>query len=99
MTWQTLLLAAFGVYYVSYSISDDKIDGPWGIFTRLRGVWTDPKDWKARGIRCVVCVSCWTALLWTLGLIGLDMVDPWQSWLVWFGLAGLSVVIARYWQR
>jgi len=99
MTWQTLLLSAFGVYYLSYSIASEDIDGPWSAFRRLRGVWTAPSDWKARGIRCVVCVSCWIALIWTLGLIGLGMIDPWQSWLVWFGLAGLSVVIARYWQR
>lgn len=99
MTWQTLLLSAFGVYYISYAISNEEIDGPWNVLKKLRGVWTDPKDWKARGIRCVVCVSCWIALVWTLGLIGLGAVDPWQSWLVWFGLAGIAIVIARYWQR
>ena len=99
MTWQTLILAAFGVYYVSYSISNEEIDGPFNGFKRLRGIWTDPKDWKARGIRCVVCVSCWIALVWTVGLVAIGSADVWQSWVIWFGLAGLSVVIARYWQR
>ncbi len=99
MTWQLLLLSAFGVYYVSYIIATESIDGPWNVLSRLRGLWTDDKDWKARGIRCVVCVSFWVALLWTFGLVGLGVVDPWQSWLVWFGLAGIAIVIARYWQR
>jgi hypothetical protein len=99
MTWQTLLLAAFGVYYVSYAISNDEIDGPWNVFKRLRGVWTDPRDWKARGIRCVVCVSCWVALLWTLQLLWMGAILWSDVAVVWLGLAGMSVVIARYWQR
>lgn len=93
------LVAALGVYYLSYSISNPEIDGPWDAFKRLRGIWTDQHDWKARGVRCVVCVSCWAALLWTIGLGLLGYIDVWAWPIVWLGLAGGSVIFARYWQR
>lgn len=99
MNWSVLTLAAFATYYLSYSISNDEIDGPWNAFKALRNVWTDPKDWKARGIRCIVCVSCWVALLWALLLGLLGYYDVWIWPIVWLGLAGASVVIGRYWQR
>jgi len=93
------IVGAFATYYLAYCISNEGIDGPWGVFSWLRGLWTDEHDWKARGVRCVVCVSCWSGLLVTIGLVLLGHVDPWNFPIVWLGLAGLSIVLARYWQR
>lgn len=95
----TYIIAAFATYYLSYSISNTEIDGPFNLFRRLRDVWTEPDDWKARGIRCVVCVSCWVALAVTIGLVLLGHADAWDWPIVWLSLAGGSVVLARYWQR
>lgn len=95
----TFLVASLGVYYLSYSISNPEIDGPWDAFKRLRGVWTDQHDWKARGVRCVVCVSCWAALLWSLQLLWMGSIVWSDVPIVWLGLAGGSVILARYWQR
>ncbi len=97
--WLIFIIASLATFYAASSISDEKIDGPWGAFRALRSLWTDPKDWKARGIRCIVCVSFWVALPIAVALI---VVGGWDAWLFplwWLGLAGASVMLDRYWKR
>ena len=99
ITLTDYIVATFGVYYLSYSISNPEIDGPWNILKKLRGMWTEQNDWKARGIRCCVCVSFWVGLAAALALTGFGFISVWACPVVWLGLAGGSVVLARYWQR
>lgn len=93
------IVATFATYYLSYAISNSEIDGPWNAFRRLRDLWTAPNDWKARGVRCVVCVSCWVGLLAALGLAATGRLAALDIPIAWLGLAGGSIVLARYWQR
>ncbi len=99
ITLTNFIVAAFAVYFLSFSISNPEIDGPWNMFKKMRDVWTQPNDWKARGIRCVVCVSFWVALPATITIALLGYADVWAWPIVCLGLAGASVKISEYWKR
>jgi hypothetical protein len=93
------VVGSFGVYYLALSISKEDIDGPWNVFNRLRGLWTEPGDWKAKGIRCIVCVACWVSLALTIGLALTGRIDPWDAPVWWLGLAGGAVFLNKVWLR
>lgn len=85
------LIAALAVYRLSHMIAYE--DGPWDVFTRLRGhvsaaSWdgrpeTWGRHWTARGISCPLCISFWLSWLAALAL-------PWQG-LVWYALTALAL--------
>ena len=92
--WLLLLLCCLAVYRGARMVA--KEIGPFGIFDALRDRWTDPKDWKAVGVRCPLCVGFWLAL--PAGAVyALWAGDVWLWPLYWFGIAGGAVLLRKFW--
>jgi hypothetical protein len=93
--WLLLLLCCLAVYRGARMVA--KEDGPFSLFTTLRNLRTDDKDWIAVGIRCPLCIGFWLAL--PAGAVYTVFTDlsPWLWPLYWFGIAGGAVFIRKFW--
>lgn len=85
--------AALCNYRLSVALAQE--EGPLELFMRLRNQFTGD-NWLGRGVRCFKCISFWLAVPLAL-LVGFD------SWrhaiLLWGGIAGLPLILDRYWSR
>lgn len=88
-----LLVGAFATYYPALVIAT--MDGPFGIFDRLRARWDT--GYLGKGIRCPVCVSAYVAILWTVLIVWRLEVDIWLLPVVWFALAGGATFLNKVW--
>lgn len=93
--WLLLLLCCLATYRGARMVT--KEIGPFGIFDKLRDRWTDPKDWKAIGIRCPLCVGFWLALPAGVVFTLFSGLHAWLWPLAWFGIAGGQLVIRKWW--
>lgn len=99
MTGIRYTILGFATYYIALSISNESLEGPWGVLQKLRQSTRFRKDdWAGRGIRCIVCVSLYAGLLMAL----LAALLGWVRWrdvvVVAPACAGLSVSIDKFWK-
>lgn len=100
MTLIHYTILGFATYYVALSVSNEHLEGPWGVFQKIRqSKLFSQDDWKGRGIRCIVCVSMYAGVLvavvaWYIGwfrFVEILVIAP--------ALAGVSVSIDKWWKR
>lgn len=95
MLWLWFIIAAFATYYPALVIAT--LDGPWGIFDKLRLRWDT--GYRGKAIRCPVCIAAYVALLWG-ALLGWRLeVDPWLWPVIWLALAGAATFLNKVWLR
>lgn len=90
-----LIVASFATYYPALVIAT--MDGPFGVFDRLRAHWDT--GYLGKGIRCPVCVSAYVAIPWAGLLVWRLGLDLWLGVLVWFALAGAATFLNKVWLR
>lgn len=95
MLWLWFIIASFATYYPALIIAT--LDGPWGVFDRLRTRWDT--GYLGKGIRCPVCVSAYVAVIWAVLLTWRLDLDLWLCVLVWFALAGAATFLNKVWLR
>lgn len=85
----TLLCLVFATYRVSRMTSLE--DGPWEVFTRLRGlVYRKAGDtWIERGVNCPLCLSVWIGIL----LTGLSAIPLARYGIIALAVSGMASLV------
>lgn len=94
--WLVLVLAGFGAYRLAYDFAEK--EGPFSAYEWVKNRFLKD-NWIGRGVRCFVCVSFWTALLFAVIVYLAGYTRPVDLLLVWPGLAGMALVLDKYWKR
>jgi hypothetical protein len=81
-----LIIGALATYGMSYAITS--LEGPFGVFARIRGATDQQRNWIERGLHCVICVSFW------IGLPVALIINGFTAWALvnWLGYLGLSCI-------
>lgn len=80
------VLGGFSCFYLSISLA--QLDGPFGLFARMRNFFVTD-NWISRGVRCPYCWSWYISFILALCAPGQPLL------LAWLGLAGLSSFLYR----
>lgn len=94
--WLVLIFAAFGTYRLAHDIAN--YEGPFGLYEWVKNRFLRD-NWLGRGIRCSICLSFWTALVFAVIVYLLGYIDLVELVFVWPGLAGISLILDKYWKR
>lgn len=95
MLWLWFIIAAFATYYPALVIAT--LDGPFGVFDRLRARWDT--GYLGKAIRCPVCLSAYVGGAWAILLVWRLEIDWWLFPALWISLAGAATFLNKVWLR
>lgn len=83
--FEMFLIAALANYALAYSITH--LEGPAGIFFKVREATQQQRNWFERGVWCLMCVSTWTGIVIAVLVFGIAPLTIFY----WLAMVGVSI--------